>query len=261
MTNGVTRLDGFEIMKLVEEEVVDLVCEALSVGRGGRIVTVNVDRLRGLTLEPSTRRLVEPDVVLVADGMPLVWASRLQGDALPGRVNGTNLLFALCEAAATQHLPVFLLGAPPGIGAKAAHNLREKFPDLSVFGTLSPPLGFEFQAGSMSELAHALAPMGPGIVFCAFGFPKEEMVMASLSAANSDQWFVTCGGSLEMLVGAKRRAPAWMQATGLEWLVRLVQEPRRLAGRYLKRDLPYLVGLMGRCVVVRYRKRKPASDR
>ena len=261
VTIGVTRLDGVPLAKITEQEVVDLVCEELSAGRGGRIATLNTERLRGLKRKPETWRLIQDGVLLVADGMPLVWASRVQGDPLPGRVNGTNLLCALCEAASRKHVPIFLLGAPPGIAAAAAHNLREKYPDLSVYGTLSPPLGFDRQAETMSELADTLAPMGPGVVFCAFGFPKEEMVMEYLSASNPDQWFVTCGGSLEMIAHQVRRAPIWMQATGLEWLVRLAQEPRRLAGRYLRRDLPYLVGLMRRSTVVRYRSRGPARSR
>jgi N-acetylglucosaminyldiphosphoundecaprenol N-acetyl-beta-D-mannosaminyltransferase len=252
-----TRLDGFEIAKLMEEEVVALVCEALANGRGGRIITVNVDRLRGLSRLPTGRYLAGPDVLLVADGMPLVWASRIQGDPLPGRVNGTNLLCALCEAASKREVPVFLLGAPPGIAADAARNLEERYPGLCVFGTSSPQWGFERQPERMAELARAIGPMGPGIVFCALGFPKEETVMEYLSASNPDQWFVTCGGSLEMLAGVVRRAPPWMQAAGLEWLARLVQEPTRLAGRYLQRDLPYLLGLMGRSMAARYRNRMP----
>lgn len=255
MRIDVTHLDGVAIAKLTEETLVDLVCDELSAGHGGRIAPVNTDVLRGLTREPSTRDLFADGVLSVADGMPLVWASRIQGDPLPGRVNGTNLLFALCGAASNRGLPVFLLGAPPGIAAKAACKLQERYPALSVFGTSSPPLGFDRQPERMSELARAIAAMGPGIVFCAFGFPKQEMVMQYLSASNSEQWFVACGGSLEMIAGAVRRAPRWMQASGLEWLVRLGQEPRRLAGRYLKRDLPYLVGLMGRAVAVRRRNR------
>ena len=252
-------LDGVELAKVTERDIVARVVDELSLGHGGRIATVNTDILRGLNRDPSTMRLVEGDVLAVADGMPLVWASRIQGDPLPGRVNGTNLLLALCEAAGARRLPIFLLGAPPGVAATAASILEKRFPGLGVFGTSSPAQGFELDPERMAEVARDLAPMGPGIVFCAFGFPKQEIVMDHLSASNPDKWFVACGGSLEMITGAVKRAPWWMQASGLEWLVRLVQEPRRLAGRYLKRDLPYLLGLMGRSLAARRRDRN--SDR
>jgi N-acetylglucosaminyldiphosphoundecaprenol N-acetyl-beta-D-mannosaminyltransferase len=243
-TNGRVRLAGIEFDALSEEETVSSALGELRRGRGGWILPVNLDVLRLATSSPETRELLsEPDVV-VADGQPLIWASRLQGARLPDRVAGSNLIWSLSGEAARVGRSVFLLGGDPGAAETAAERLRARHPGLLVAGVCCPPYGFERDVAELDRIVREVRAATPDIVFVGLGFPKQEHLIRLLRPHLPGTWFVSVGISISFAAGRVRRAPRWMQRLGLEWIHRLAQEPRRLASRYLVHGLPFAARLL-----------------
>lgn len=245
------RVGPISVNPMTEGEVVDHVTAALKRGEGGQIVTPNIDICRAASRDADVRALVENADLAVADGMPLVWAARLLGARLPGRVTGADLIWSLSEAAAFYRFPVYLLGGPPGAPDRAACALVDRYPGLIVSGWCSPPYGFEDSPGETEAIREALVRANPRIVFVGLGFPRQERLIAELRERLPGAWFVGCGAAIAFAAGVVPRAPRWMRRAGLEWLFRLANEPGRLSRRYLVDDLPYALRLMTVCAVKR----------
>lgn len=244
-------VDGIPLHPLTEAQTVDAVMAALDEGRGGILLTANTDIMRQLRMDHGAD-LVDASHLIVPDGMPVVWASLIQGGPrLPERVTGADLVWTLSEAAAKHGRKVFLLGAGPGVADKAAEVFQQTYPDLQVAGTNCPPTGFESDPAYMAELSQQITSSGADLVYVALGFPKQERVAMRLLADAPATWFMGCGGALDMAAGQVPRANERVQKAGGEWLHRLSQEPRRLAHRYLVLDLPYAVGLLARAARAR----------
>jgi N-acetylglucosaminyldiphosphoundecaprenol N-acetyl-beta-D-mannosaminyltransferase len=261
-------LDGTGIDRITEDEVVAVVRDALAHGRGGRIITPNVDILRRASADPEVRRHLDDADLIVADGMPLVWASRLGGAPLPERVAGSSLIWSLSEGIGRDGRSIFIVGGAPAPGlpaddaphgpasdaapgaadgaARASDRLAAACPGLRIAGTLSPRFGFEGDEVTFAKLCAEIVTAEPDLVFVGLGFPKQELVIERLRAHLPATWFVGCGAAVNFVAGDVHRAPRWMQRTGLEWAHRLGTEPRRLAGRYLRHDAPYALRLLAR---------------
>jgi N-acetylglucosaminyldiphosphoundecaprenol N-acetyl-beta-D-mannosaminyltransferase len=238
-----TTIDGVAFDVVTEDEVIAHVLSELDAGHGGYILTPNVDILRQLRRSHNKYLAERADFVL-ADGMPVVWASRLKKAPLPGRVPGSALIFSLAYAAARQRRSVFLLGG----AEQAAERAAERFTldGALVAGWHFPPFGFESDVAASRALVDALERSAPDIVFVGLGFPKQERLILQLRDRFPHTWFLGCGGSLAFASGDVSRAPAAVQSLGLEWLHRMAKEPRRLVRRYLIDDIPYTVGLLAR---------------
>jgi len=239
-------LAGVAFHPLTEADAVGRVRAGLARGEGGRILTPNVDILRQAPAEYAADA-----TLVVADGMPLVWASRLAGTPLPERVAGSSLIWSLSRALAVDGRSVFLLGGqPPGGWARAADALRATCPTLRVAG-LSPAFGFDTSA-RFARVQDAVVAAAPDLVLVGLGYPRQEDVISRLRPLLPAAWFLGCGAAIDFVAGDRRRAPGWMQRGGLEWLHRLGTEPRRLAGRYLRRDAPYAARLLANAAAQRY---------
>lgn len=238
------RLLGLEFAALSESATVQRVLGGVQAEHGGWVCPVNLDVLRQWRASEEVRDLVSQAELVVADGMPLVWAGGLQGTPLPQRVAGSSLTLTLSAAAAEARASIFLLGGNPGTAERAAEVLCERYPGLTVAGTLSPPFGFEHDPAWQARIERALLVADPDIVYVGLGFPKQERLIVALRRALPTTWFVSCGVSFSFIGGELVRAPRLMQRLGLEWLHRLVQEPRRLYRRYLLDGLPFLATLL-----------------
>ncbi|MGW4425432.1 WecB/TagA/CpsF family glycosyltransferase [Streptosporangium sp. NPDC004631] len=239
---------GLAIDPMTEGEVVDHVVAALKRGEGGHLVTPNVDIGWAAAHDPEARQIIEGADLVVADGMPLVWAARLLGTPVPGRVAGSDLIWSLSEAATFYRYPIYLLGGPPGVARQAAGRLTDRHPGLVVAGVDAPPYGFETTQESCARVRDAVVAAAPRLVFVGLGFPKQDRLIAQLRKDLPATWFVGCGAAIAFAAGAVPRAPLWMQRTGLEWLFRLLNEPGRLARRYLLHDLPFALWLLTACL-------------
>ena len=219
-----------------------------SKGSGGWVITSNLDHLLRAGRDAGFRSMLAEADLVVADGTPLVWASRLQGTPLPERVAGSSLVWTLSEAAATRGLSVFLLGGDPGTADAAGEILVQRYPGLRIAGTFCPALGFENDPAQMSDIAARLRDSGADLVYVALGSPKQERLIRRLRREHPDllpgAWWLGVGISLSFICGRVRRAPPWVQKLGLEWGHRLVQEPRRLAKRYLVDGIPFATVLL-----------------
>jgi len=248
--NDRVRVGGLDFDVFTASALIAQVTEAIGRGVGGTIVTPNVDICRRASRDLASRDLVLAASIVVPDGMPLIWAARLAGRPLPERITGADLIFSLSEAAAARGWPVYVLGGLPGIDGLpsaaelAARGLSGRYPRLRVAGAYSPPARFDGAAGDIDALCGELAAAQPRIVFVGLGFPKQEQLIARLAAGLPGAWFVGCGAAIPFAGGTVRRAPAWMQRVGMEWVYRLISEPRRLARRYLVEDLPFAVRLL-----------------
>jgi N-acetylglucosaminyldiphosphoundecaprenol N-acetyl-beta-D-mannosaminyltransferase len=241
---GRIRLAGIEIDRLTEAEAIATILRAVSEGRGGTVVTPNLDQVRRLAQDPELTAVFEAADLVVADGMPLVWASRVQGTPLAERVAGSDLIWSLTGEAALHDRSVFLLGGAPGAAAAAEARLKAVYPGARFAGHLCPPVGFERDEREMATIRAALRAARPDIVYVALGFPKQERLIASLRPEFPRMWFLGVGFSLSFVAGQTPRAPTWMARAGLEWAHRLAHDPRRLAGRYLVHGLPFAARLL-----------------
>lgn len=250
-----TRLAGLDFDRLAETQVVRHVMEAGRLGMGGWIVTPNIDICRLSRRDAALRSLVVSASLIVPDGMPLVWASRLRGDPLPERVAGGSLIFSLSEAAARHGRTIYLLGGKPGVPEQAGEELRRQYPGLAVAGADSPPVGFDSDPDALEAIRARIAAAAPDIVYVGLGCPKQERLIGRLAPSFPATWFLGCGAAIPYAAKAMPRPPRWMRQAGLAWLFRLLREPRRLFRRYLIHDLPFAVSLLTESVVVRLRQR------
>lgn len=238
------RVMGAHIAAITETEAVDTIADAARTGCGHWTITANLDHLRRYQREPVARKLIDAADLVLADGTPLIWASRLAGTPLPERVAGSNMIWSLSESASRRDISIFLLGGDRGVAERAAEVLRGRYPGLTVAGTLCPPRGFDSDQGELERIRSAVLLASPQIVFVGLGFPKQDLLIEHLRPFLPGTVFIGVGISLSFVAGEVTRAPGWAHGLGLEWLFRLLQEPRRLVGRYVGHGVPFLVRLL-----------------
>ena len=238
------RLAGLEIDALRGTEVVARVRDC---GGGGWIVTPNVDILRQVAADDALRTELSHADLVLADGAPLVWAAKLAGTPLPERVAGADLIWSLSQECAKS---VYLIGGNPDGGAeRAATNLRAR--GARVVGAFSPSYGFDESPAEFEALRRDLVEVKPELVFVGIGFPRQERVIQRLRGDLPGAWFMGCGAAINFVAGDQTRAGGLLQKVGLEWVHRLVNEPRRLARRYLRHDAPVAVRLLAQAATRR----------
>ena len=241
---------------LTEAQVIDTVSDALDSNEGGWIITVNLQHLHRCEKDLAYRELVKEADIVVADGMPLVWAGGLQGTPVPQRVAGSDLISSLTSAAARHDRSVFLLGGDADSAERAASTLQSRYPDLEVAGTYVPEFGFESDPAQIDRIIDALVAASPDIIYVALGSPKQERLIRQLRDRLPSAWWIGVGISFSFVAGHVKRAPRWIQRCGLEWMHRLAQEPRRLGRRYLVQGLPFGVRLLLSSMVKGWRRPK-----
>ncbi|MBK6005162.1 WecB/TagA/CpsF family glycosyltransferase [Ramlibacter ginsenosidimutans] len=204
------------------------------------VVTPNADHVVRLERNSELREAYAKAALVTPDGMPVVWASRWLGSPVKERVTGSDLMPRLCELAAESGQKVFLLGGAEGVADRAAANLVLSYPGLTVAGTLCPPPGFERDAARNADIVRTIRESGADLVFVCLGSPKQDVWASKHLSQFEKGVFLGVGAAIDFCAGTMKRAPAWMQRSGFEWLYRVVQEPRRMIGRYTK-DLYFFV--------------------
>lgn len=238
------QLMGVTLHAITQKQCVDHILDQSQAGQGGWVITPNLDHLRRLVRDGKTRELYSGADLMVADGMPLIWASRLQGTPLPERVAGSDLTNALPAEAAKRGRSVYLLGGSGDAAKKAADALLARHPNLNIAGIHVPAYGFENDPAQMEALEYALLDAKPDIVLVALGSPKQEVLIKTLRDKLPRTWWLGIGISFSFVCGDVHRAPRWVQKLGLEWVHRLMQEPRRLFRRYVIEGIPFGIALL-----------------
>ncbi|HXN48083.1 MAG TPA: WecB/TagA/CpsF family glycosyltransferase [Bryobacteraceae bacterium] len=222
---------GVPFDRMTLAAAVDRIESMVAEGGFHYVVTPNVDFLVKARRDAELHRiLVNADLVL-CDGKPLVWASRWLGDPLPGRVAGSDLMPCLLQRATERGWRIFLLGGSPDVAAEAARRIASAHPSLPEVAHYSPPFR-RLDEMNNDEIVDRLRAARPDIVLVCFGCPKQEKWISRHGAMLKVPVMIGAGATIDFLAGTMARAPAWMRRSGTEWLFRLIQEPRRLAGRY-----------------------------
>ena len=180
--------------------------------------------------DPAYRAMMNAADLIVPDGMPLVWLGRVRGMALRRRVYGPELMLSLCER--TSGYRHFFFGGAPGVSDQLASALKNKIPGLQVAGTYSPPFRPLTELED-EEVVAELNRASPDVVWVGLGTPKQERWMYEHRDRLNAAVLLGVGAAFDFHSGTKKQAPGWMRERGLEWLFRLLQEPRRLGRRYL----------------------------
>jgi N-acetylglucosaminyldiphosphoundecaprenol N-acetyl-beta-D-mannosaminyltransferase len=251
---------GAPIGIVTEERAVRTIIDAATARRGHWTITANLDHERRYCSEPPAKSLIDEADLVVADGMPLIWASRLAGRPLPERVAGSRMVWTICEQASAQGQSLFLLGGAPGVADRAAQIFSERYPQLHIAGTACPPMGFHEDEHELERIRSALTHAAPEIVFVALGFPKQDLLIRELRRWLPNASFLGVGISLSYVTGDVSPAPDWICRLGLEWAYRMSQEPTRLVRRYLIDGLPFALRLMSSAAWHRLRHGQSASS-
>jgi N-acetylglucosaminyldiphosphoundecaprenol N-acetyl-beta-D-mannosaminyltransferase len=239
---GINTIDveGFQFLDLSERQFAELVVSERKQGRGGWAITPNCDILRQAHADAKLRALFHGADAIVADGMPIIWASRIQGTPLRGgRVCGSDLIYSIPALCAQAGLSIYLLGGVNGSGERTAEILTAKNPGLNIAGMYSPPFGFEKHPEQYDQMRTLIQAAKPDVIFVALSVPKSERLIQEIRASAPDAWWIGVGASFDFVSGSLARAPGLMQRIGLEWLYRMTQDPQRLIARYLRDGLPY----------------------
>jgi len=206
------------------------------------VVTPNLDHAVQLQENPALVAAYQAAALILADGMPLVWASRLSAAPLPERVTGSDLTPRVLEAAPAG-TRVFLLGGTEEASLAAERTVRQRYPGLELVGRLSPPRGFEHASEWSDRITRQINESRAQIVVLGLGAPKQELWAHQHRERLPGTVLLCVGATIDFLAGTVTRAPRWMQVVGLEWVYRLLGDPGRLLRRYSK-DAWYLPRLL-----------------
>lgn len=219
---------GCQIDNLTMEETLQTIEGFIHSGKPHQHVVVNVDKLVKANRDAELRRIINECALINVDGMPVVWASRLLGKGLKERVAGVDLFEALMRRSAEKGWRVFLLGAKQDVVSGVKTLYEQKYPGLVVAGYRN---GY-WKAEEESVVVEQVKAAQADLLFVAISSPKKEHFLGRYQAEMKIPFAMGVGGTFDVAVGKVKRAPLWMQKTGLEWFYRFLQEPRRMFKRY-----------------------------
>jgi exopolysaccharide biosynthesis WecB/TagA/CpsF family protein len=206
---------------------------ALDRGEGFAVATLNLDHIVKLRRDAAFRRAYLAQTHVVADGNPVVWLARLSGRRQVALVPGSELIAPLAALAAAKGVSLALLGSTEPALRAAAERLEADHPGLTVAACLAPPMGFDPASAAADAMLDAVAASGARLCLLALGAPKQEILAVRGLARHPGLGFVSIGAGLDFVAGRQKRAPAWVRRIAMEWLWRMLSDPRRLARRYL----------------------------
>jgi N-acetylglucosaminyldiphosphoundecaprenol N-acetyl-beta-D-mannosaminyltransferase len=214
------------------------VLEAAHRRQSAYVCCANVHMVVEAVRDPAFAQAVNKATWVTGDGVPLLWALRAFYGIRQERITGLDVMPTLLAEAARTNLRVLFYGSTPQVLERCAAFCSKHYPALQITGLISPPFRTLTPAEEQSMI-EAITLSGAGLVFVALGCPKQEKWMAALSD-RIPAVLLGIGGALPVTVGEQKRAPRWMQRAGLEWFFRLLQEPRRLFGRYATTNLLFV---------------------
>ena len=235
------QLMGCAVDNLTMEETLQTVEGFIASGQPHQHVVVNVDKLVKAQHDPELRRIINDCALINADGMPVVWASRWLGRPLKARVAGVDLFDALMMRAADKGWRVYLLGARREVVDEVQSRYASRLPQLQFAGWRDGYWTAEQEPQVVADIAAARTDL----LFVAISSPKKEQFLGTWQARMRVPFAMGVGGSFDVAAGRVRRAPRWMQRSGLEWFYRFLQEPRRMFRRYFIEDAAF-AGLLWR---------------
>lgn len=223
------RLLGVDVFVLQMDTVLDIANEHIANRESLLIGVVNVAKIVNMQKDQELCRSIEEADLVLADGAPVIWLSRMLGKPLPERVAGIDIMFKLLKEANDKHYSVYFLGAKPEVLQKVIRTIRIDYPTIHIAGFRD---GY-FDTDEDQSVAQDIKNSQADILFVAISPPKKEIFLRNWRDFMNVPVCHGVGGSFDVLAGVTKRAPRWMWKCGLEWLYRLIQEPRRMWKRYL----------------------------
>jgi N-acetylglucosaminyldiphosphoundecaprenol N-acetyl-beta-D-mannosaminyltransferase len=246
---------GCQIDRVDMTETVAAVDAAIAERRFCQHTAVNASIIVAMLDDPELARVVNDSDIVTADGESVVWAARLLGDPVPARVTGIDLMLETIELAERRGYGIYILGAREDVLERAVERLREQHPKLVIAGYQH---GY-FDRSEDERVVEDIRSSGAQILYVAITTPRKEYFLGHYGPQLNTPFVMGVGGSIDVVAGVARRAPRWMQRSGLEWFYRLIQEPRRLFRRYAVSNARF-IGLVARDAV-RARRRGVSSQK
>lgn len=255
---GPAQFDALSVVNVpTEAALLADVAAQLKAGKGFAIATLNLDHVVKMRRNPAFLRAYRAHSHVVADGNPIVWLSRLAGRP-NSLVPGSELIAPMAALAARLGMPLAFLGSTGPVLALAAGRLQAEYPGLVVATCLAPPYGFDPESPAADALLDQVAASGARICLLALGAPKQEILAARGLARHPELGFLSIGAGLDFIAGHQTRAPVWVRRIAMEWLWRMLSNPRRLARRYLDCAL-VLPSLTGQALASRSIRKQGAA--
>lgn len=232
----VDRLTGTRVLRLINvptsPALLKTIGSCLDRGEGFAVATLNLDHIVKLRRDARFRRAYAAQTHVVADGNPVVWLSKLAGLREVQLVPGSELITPVMALAARKGAPVALFGSTEMVLRETMARLEADHPGLKVVACIAPPMGFDPESPEADAALDQMAASGARICLLALGAPKQEVLAARGFARHSGLGFLSIGAGLDFIVGHQERAPVWVRRIAMEWLWRMLSNPKRLAKRY-----------------------------
>jgi N-acetylglucosaminyldiphosphoundecaprenol N-acetyl-beta-D-mannosaminyltransferase len=245
---------GVSVLNL--KDASEIILNAVRTRQKGFVAVTGVHGVSEAQNDPEFRRILNSAFLNTPDGMPMTWVGRLQGFRSIDRVYGPDLMLKICQATQNGEVRHFLYGGAPGVAEALEKALVQRFPGICVCGCYTPPFR-PLNTEEEEALKTQLVSCKPDILWVGLSTPKQEKFMAAYHDELTATIMIGVGAAFDILAGRKRQAPRWMQRSGLEWLFRLAQEPRRLWKRYLVNNPLFVLRILAQFTRVRQYSLEP----
>jgi N-acetylglucosaminyldiphosphoundecaprenol N-acetyl-beta-D-mannosaminyltransferase len=227
------------IHNLNMQETLEMIEEFIAKREPVYLGSINADMIVRCHHDKDFARYYQRCHLCLTDGVPILWASKFLGTPLKEKVAGSDLVPQICALASVRDYRIFFLGGRPGAAEGAKTNLLKKYPSLEIVGVYAPPFGFERDAQELERIEAMIKEARPDILLVGLGAPKQERWISQYYQHLNVPVMMGVGATFEFIAGVVKRAPQWMQKSGLEWFWRLMMEPKRLWKRYLIEDMQF----------------------
>lgn len=229
---GRIKLLNTAVDNITMEEAVQRIDELISQRNSSYVVTPNLDHIVIMEKDKEFHEIYNNADLVVTDGKPLIWISKLLGTPIKEKISGSDLFPKMCNMCANRGYSIFILGAAEGVADKAAENLKASYSELNIVGTYSPPIGFENNEIELKKIASLIEQTRPDVLAVSLGSPKGEKFIYRHLKEYNIPLSISIGATIDFEAGNVKRAPKWMADHGFEWLYRITQDPKRLIKRY-----------------------------
>lgn len=227
-----SNLAGVPISKYNLTETLQLFCDFIDNKEKRRICVIPVNNIVWANKDSELMTLYNSSDMNLADGVPVVWASRFLKDPVRGRVTGLDVLPEFSKISASRGYTSFYMGAKEGVAALLADNFSKKYPGLKIVGVYCPPFAKKFADSENEKIISLINTANPDILWVSLTSPKQDFWIAENFHRLNVRIAIGVGGAFDVCSGMINRSPLWMQRNGLEWFYRFLKEPRRLFRRY-----------------------------
>lgn len=226
-----------KVNNLTSKEALDCIESLVKSEKKSYVVAVNVDVIVKNDTDPYLNKIIGDANIVLVDGMPLVWFSKITNHPIIEKVSGSDIVPLVCKLAAKKGYSLFILGGKSSVLNKAKENLEHSLPSIKIVGTYSPPIGFENNNEEIKKINEMINLSNPDFLIVCLGCPKQEKWIYENYLKYNAKVSICAGATIDFLAGNIKRAPSWISKIGLEWFYRFMQEPKRLFKRYFIDDL------------------------